>query len=107
MALINETSEWKRLEEHSNVLKQSQYHLRALLQDSSRSDALTAEHSDILLDFSRQNLLPETMVSTYGQDGVVDFSRLLTTGHALRLGKRDWFRGKEKQHGKRIAHQRN
>eukprot|EP01036_Dinobryon_divergens_P028937 gene28937-37959_t len=61
MSLINESSQWKQLEEHSAVLKQPSYHLRSLLQDPARSDALVAEHKGIVLDFSRQNLIPETL----------------------------------------------
>eukprot|EP01035_Chromulina_nebulosa_P023884 gene23884-30993_t len=59
--VINESSQWKQLEEHSAVLKQPSYHLRSLLQDPARSDALVAEHKGIVLDFSRQNLIPETL----------------------------------------------
>ena len=61
--MINESSQWKQLEEHSGVLKQPSYHLRSLLQNPERSDALIAEHNGIVLDFSRQNLVPETLVT--------------------------------------------
>lgn len=39
-------------------------HLRNLMQDKERCFALTAEHEGILLDYSRQSVLPETMVSS-------------------------------------------
>uniref|UniRef100_A0A7S3GQM9 Glucose-6-phosphate isomerase n=1 Tax=Spumella elongata TaxID=89044 RepID=A0A7S3GQM9_9STRA len=59
MSLINETPQWKRLEEHSQSVKQT--HLRTLMQDTERCFALMAEHKGILLDYSRENVLPETM----------------------------------------------
>jgi glucose-6-phosphate isomerase len=59
-AVINETAQWKRLEEHTNSVKQT--HLKNLMQDRDRCFALMAEHKGILLDYSRQNMLPETMV---------------------------------------------
>ena len=61
-AVINETPQWKRLEEHSQSVKQT--HLRTLMQDTERCFALMAEHKGILLDYSRENVLPETMVRT-------------------------------------------
>lgn len=60
IAVINETAQWKRLEEHSQTVKQT--HLRTLMQDTERCFALMAEHKGILLDYSRENVLPETMV---------------------------------------------
>ncbi len=59
-SVINETPQWKRLEEHAQTVKQT--HLRNLMQDTERCFALMAEHKGILLDFSRENVLPETMV---------------------------------------------
>ena len=59
--VINETAQWKRLEEHAQTVKQT--HLRNLMQDRDRCYALMAEHKGILLDYSRENMLPETMVS--------------------------------------------
>ena len=61
--MINETSQWKRLEEHVLAVKQT--HLRNLMQDTERCFALMAEHKGILLDYSRENVLPETMVNRY------------------------------------------
>ena len=58
--MINETVQWKRLEEHANQMKAQ--HLRKLLQDRERSSALTAEHNDIVLDYSREIVTAETMV---------------------------------------------
>lgn len=59
-SVINETAQWKRLEEHAQSIKQT--HLRNLMQDTERCFALMAEHNGILLDYSRENMLPETMV---------------------------------------------
>jgi hypothetical protein len=42
------------------VIKQT--HLRTLMQDSERCYAMMATHQDIMLDYSRQNMQPETMV---------------------------------------------
>ena len=38
-------------------------HLKDLLQDASRSAELTAEHESIYLDYSRENVTSQTMVS--------------------------------------------
>jgi glucose-6-phosphate isomerase len=51
--------EWKKLENHAASVKEM--HLKSLLQDSSRCAALVAEHDGIMLDFSRENVLPATM----------------------------------------------
>ena len=59
--VISDTVEWKSLEKHAEYIKTT--HLRSLLQDEKRSNALVAEHNGIVLDYSRQNLVPETMVS--------------------------------------------
>jgi glucose-6-phosphate isomerase len=59
--MISDTAQWKRLQEHSATVKQPSHHLKILLQDSDRCAALAAEHDGILLDFSRENLMPETM----------------------------------------------
>lgn len=42
-------------------MKHPSNHLKILLQDPDRCAALVAEHDGILLDFSRQNVAPETM----------------------------------------------
>lgn len=59
MPLISETSQWKRLSEHSSIVKTT--HLRQLLSDSDRCSSLLAEHRGIVLDYSRENVLAETM----------------------------------------------
>jgi len=50
------------LEEHAKVIKETT-HLRTLLQDQERSQALVAEHEGIVLDYSRENVTLETVVS--------------------------------------------
>ena len=62
--LISDTDEWKSLVAHADAMKQK--HLRDLMQDADRCAALTAEHDDILLDYSRENVVPETMDLLYG-----------------------------------------
>lgn len=59
-AVISESVEWKSLERHAEFIKST--HLRNLLQDQKRCDALIAEHGGIILDYSRENVVPETMV---------------------------------------------
>lgn len=39
-------------------------HLKDLLKDVERSAALVTEHSDIVLDYSRQNATPKTLVTS-------------------------------------------
>ncbi|GLD96492.1 hypothetical protein PINS_up005175 [Pythium insidiosum] len=60
MPLINETTAWKRLQEHAQVIKATT-HLRELLGDEARNAALRTEQRGILLDFSRQNATAETL----------------------------------------------
>lgn len=57
--MINSTPEWKDLEAHVDQINKT--HLRELLQDESRNAALKTEQHGIYLDYSRQNVLPETM----------------------------------------------
>ena len=59
MPLINESAEWKKLEQHAVSVKQQ--HLKTLLQDAGRCSALTAEFDGIMMDFSRENVVPATM----------------------------------------------
>ena len=59
MPLINESTEWKKLEQHAVSVKQQ--HLKTLLQDAGRCSALTAEFDGIMMDFSRENVVPATM----------------------------------------------
>ena len=58
---IHETAPWSRLQDHAKHIK-ANTHLRNLLQDSARCEALVAEYDGILLDYSRQCAVPETMV---------------------------------------------
>jgi len=51
---------WRKLAENAESVKKS--HLKDLLQDASRCASLVAEYDGIILDYSRQNLLPVTMV---------------------------------------------
>ena len=59
--MISDSVQWKRLSEHVASLKQPSNHLKNLLADGDRCAALVAEHDGILLDYSRENLVPETM----------------------------------------------
>ena len=59
MSLISDTIQWKRLEEHVEVIKKT--HLRQLMLDDNRCFSLMTEYKNILLDFSRENMLPETV----------------------------------------------
>ncbi|TMW57043.1 hypothetical protein Poli38472_002968 [Pythium oligandrum] len=58
--LINETTAWKRLQEHAQVIKTTT-HLRDLLQDEKRNEVLRTEQHGIFLDFSRQNATTQTL----------------------------------------------
>mmetsp|Transcript_27977 Transcript_27977/g.47027 ORF Transcript_27977/g.47027 Transcript_27977/m.47027 type:complete len:565 (-) Transcript_27977:417-2111(-) len=81
MSLISESAQWKRLQEHSQNIKET--HLRTLMQDSARCAALTAEHDGILLDFSRENVVPETMDMLYdlaGAAGLEDKRAKMASG---------------------------
>lgn len=60
MALISNTTAWKRLQEHAQVIKTTT-HLRDLLQDEKRNEVLRTEQQGIVLDFSRQNATTQTM----------------------------------------------
>jgi glucose-6-phosphate isomerase len=57
--LVSNTPEWKRLQEHK--LKIDETHLRDLLKDQKRSDAMFAEHDGVYLDYSRQRANLETL----------------------------------------------
>lgn len=58
--LINDSAAWKRLQEHAALIKSST-HLRDLLQDEKRNEALRTEQRGVLLDFSRQNATTQTL----------------------------------------------
>jgi len=58
--LVSATPEWKRLERHAaETIKQT--HLRDLLQDQERCDAMYAEYDGVYFDYSRQQVTAETM----------------------------------------------
>lgn len=58
---IHETAAWAALREHAASLEGA--HLRDMMVDADRCAALTAERGGILLDYSRQRVTNETMVS--------------------------------------------
>jgi len=57
--LVSKKPQWKRLENHVAEIDQS--HLRDLLQDDERSQAMFAEHDGVYLDYSRQRATSKTM----------------------------------------------
>ncbi|DBA02154.1 TPA: hypothetical protein N0F65_004789 [Lagenidium giganteum] len=57
--MISDSTAWKRLQEHAQSIKTT--HLRTLLEDAKRNEALRTEQHGILLDFSRQNATTETL----------------------------------------------
>jgi Phosphoglucose isomerase len=57
--LVSATPEWKRLEQHAKYIQST--HLRDLLQDEVRCEAMYAEHDGVYLDYSRQRANLETM----------------------------------------------
>ena len=58
--LVSATDEWKRLQRHATEVIQPS-HLRDMIQDSERCDAMYAEHDGVYLDYSRQQATLETM----------------------------------------------
>lgn len=57
--LISSTQEWRKLQRHAQTIKST--HLRDLLQDPIRCDAMFAEHDGVYFDYSRQQVTLETM----------------------------------------------
>jgi glucose-6-phosphate isomerase len=57
--LVSRTAEWKRLQKHAEYIQTT--HLRQLMQDAVRSEALYATHDGVYLDYSRQRVTMETM----------------------------------------------
>ncbi len=57
--LVSRTAEWKRLQKHAEYIQTT--HLRQLMQDAVRSEALYATHDGVYLDYSRQRVTTETM----------------------------------------------
>eukprot|EP00615_Pteridomonas_danica_P014048 CAMPEP_0114385254 /NCGR_PEP_ID=MMETSP0102-20121206/5875_1 /TAXON_ID=38822 ORGANISM="Pteridomonas danica, Strain PT" /NCGR_SAMPLE_ID=MMETSP0102 /ASSEMBLY_ACC=CAM_ASM_000212 /LENGTH=554 /DNA_ID=CAMNT_0001541771 /DNA_START=17 /DNA_END=1681 /DNA_ORIENTATION=- len=58
MATISDSPEWTALVSHATQIKET--HLRDLLSDQGRCDAMRAESNGFLLDYSRQNASLET-----------------------------------------------
>ncbi|KAG8061086.1 hypothetical protein GUJ93_ZPchr0003g16806 [Zizania palustris] len=58
-ALICDTEQWKGLQAHIGAIQKT--HLRDLMGDADRCNALTAEYEGIFLDYSRQRATGETM----------------------------------------------
>ena len=57
---VFDSAEWNDLASHkSNVI--DGLHLRDLMQDQERCAALVAEHGDIVMDYSRENVTTATM----------------------------------------------
>lgn len=61
--MISDSESWKKLKAHAEIMKK--LHLRALLADAKRCEALVAEHDGIYLDYSRENVGPDTMSMLY------------------------------------------
>jgi hypothetical protein len=57
--LVSNTPEWKRLQQHVEEIEST--HLRTLLQDKERCDAMFAEHDGVYLDYSRQRATLKTL----------------------------------------------
>eukprot|EP00934_Nitzschia_sp_Nitz4_P006124 Nitzschia sp. Nitz4//scaffold194_size40385//2888//4810//NITZ4_007522-RA/size40385-augustus-gene-0.8-mRNA-1//1//CDS//3329540310//6114//frame0 len=57
--LVSNTPEWKRLKVHAKDIQK--LHLRDMLQDERRSNAMVAEHEGVYLDYSRQRVTQKTM----------------------------------------------
>lgn len=84
MPLISSTNQWKILEEHVKVINQT--HLKTLMQDKSRSELLIADHEGIVLDYSRQRVLPDTMNKLFDLAQVADIDDKRTkmqSGHHI------------------------
>ncbi len=64
---MNSDVAWRALESHAAELKSR--HLKDLLADAGRFESLNFAHEDLLLDLSRQRLLPQTV------DGLVSLAR--------------------------------
>lgn len=57
--LVSASPEWKRLQQHAKFIQST--HLRDLLVDEERCEAMYAEHDGVYLDYSRQRANLETM----------------------------------------------
>lgn len=60
---VKASSEWQELYEHSSKFKDNnkENHMRELLKDQQRCDAMYATHDGVYLDFTRQSASLETM----------------------------------------------
>ena len=63
MAAIAQTDEWKALVNHAGSIQGT--HLKGLLEDDQRTEAMIKEHEGIYLDFSRQNATQDTINVCY------------------------------------------
>ena len=61
--LVSSRSEWKRLQKHAEHIET--IHLRDLLNDADRCEALYAVHDGVYLDYSRQRVTLDTMNFLY------------------------------------------
>jgi glucose-6-phosphate isomerase len=61
--LVSSCSEWKRLQKHAEHIET--IHLRELLQDADRCEAMYAVHDGVYLDYSRQRVTLDTMNFLY------------------------------------------
>lgn len=57
--LVSSCSEWKRLQKHAEHIET--IHLKEMLQDAERCDAMYAVHDGVYLDYSRQRVNMDTM----------------------------------------------
>ncbi|TVR16055.1 MAG: glucose-6-phosphate isomerase, partial [Planctomycetota bacterium] len=56
---ITRTPAWKSLKDHAQSIRKT--HLRELIADRSRCNAMRLQAQDMILDYSRQNATPDTM----------------------------------------------
>ena len=98
---IQTKASWKRLESHVEEVRAT--HLRTLLQDPDRCASLTAEFQGIVLDYSRQNVLPQTMDMLF--DLAAEVSQQLLQYLELAHGSAGWTRREESGDGSRQAYQ--
>ncbi|OUS46467.1 cytosolic phosphoglucose isomerase [Ostreococcus tauri] len=62
-ALISSTEEWRALRSHVEAIDKT--HLRDLIRDEARCDALALEYDGLYCDFARQRVTTETMEKLY------------------------------------------
>jgi hypothetical protein len=80
MAGICSSQEWKSLASHAQEVQR--LHLKDLLSDEARTDAMTLEHNGIYFDFSRQNATPQTI--KVRKDWLPGFKIFSTAGSAIK-----------------------